>query len=122
MTEIDQNKIIAEFINIRIKGFTKIGVDIFKDIKERIQIQLKLIYKGYLTKIFERYGKSKSFFHRDENVALNTFYVPIGIESNSVKINSSNLKAILNVNSKITTSGTRGAGKSILLKHLFLST
>jgi len=117
----DQNKVIVEFINSNIKDLFELGKDFYKGTKESIQLKLRTIYSTYLKNVSERYGKSKSFFIRDEPQELSTFYVPVGIESSNIKIKTANLRAILSHNTKSIISGTAGSGKSILLKHLLLN-
>lgn len=117
----DQNKLIVEFINSNIQDFFEIGKEFYKGTKENIQIKLKTVYSTYLKNLAERYGKSKSFFIRDEPQELSTFYIPVGIESSNIKIKTANLRAILSHNTKSIISGTAGSGKSILLKHLLLN-
>lgn len=118
---LDENKIVVEFINSNIEKFIELGNNIFKGTKQSIQFKLKTVYSNYLNKVSERYGKSKSFFIRDEPQELSSFYVPVGIESSKIKIKNANLRAILNHNNKSIISGTAGSGKSILLKHLLLN-
>jgi hypothetical protein len=120
LQEFDQNKVIAEFIKLNLDDFFDIGKDILKGTKENIQIKLRTVYSKYLKNITERYGKSKSFFIRDEPQELSKFYVPVGIQSSKIKIKTANIRAILSHNSKSIISGTAGSGKSILLKHLLL--
>jgi len=119
--EFDINKTVAEFINLNIKEFVELGLNIFKGTKESIQFKLKTVYSTYLSNVGERYGKSKSFFIRDEPQELHTFYIPVGLESSNLKIKTANLRAVLSHNTKSIISGTAGSGKSILLKHLLLN-
>ncbi|MFC5047576.1 NACHT domain-containing protein [Aquimarina hainanensis] len=119
--EIDPNKIIAEFLNLKVNDLTKISENLIQGTKEKIQLTLKTGYKKFLDESFSRYGKSKTFFYRDSNVNLNTFYVPLGLKCNDVLIKSANIKALLDANKNIIIAGTGGAGKSIMLKHLFVN-
>jgi len=119
--EFDINKAVAEFLTLNIKDFVDLSLDIYKGTKNNIQLKLKSVYSTYLSNIADRYGKSKSFFIRDEPQELHTFYIPVGIESSNIKIKTANLRAILSHNSKSIISGTAGSGKSILLKHLFIN-
>ena len=120
LTEFDQNKVIAEFLKLNIDSFFDLGKGVLKGTKENIKLKLKTGYSSYLKNISERYGKSKSFFIRDEPQDLNTFYVPVGLQSSKINIKAANLRAILSHNTKSIICGTAGSGKSILLKHLLL--
>jgi len=120
MEEFDINKVIAEFVSSQISDIFNIGKDFLKGTSTKIQLSLKTIYKDYLERSYERYGKSKSFFIREEPVNLYEFYVPMGIVCNKISIPTSNIKSILDVNRCSIISGTGGAGKSIMMKHLFV--
>ncbi len=121
LPEFDQNKVIAEFIKLNLDDFLDTGKGVLKGTKESIKLKLRTGYSSYLKNITERYGKSKSFFIRDEPQELSSFYVPVGIQSSKILIKAANLKAILDHNPKSIISGTAGSGKSILLKHLLLN-
>jgi len=120
MEEFDINKVASEFISSQLTNILNIGKSFIKGTTENVQLKLKTVYNDYLKRIFNRYGKSKSFFIRDEPVNLYNFYIPLGINCNKVTIKSANLRSILNVNKYSIISGTGGAGKSIMLKHLFI--
>lgn len=119
--EINPNKIIAEFLNLKVNDLTKVADNLISGTREKIQITLKTGYEKFLKESFSRYGKSKTFFHRDSNVNLSTFYVPLGLKCNDILIKSANIKALLDSNKNIVIAGTGGAGKSIMLKHLFIN-
>ncbi len=120
--EFDINKIIAELLNENIKDLINEGKKILKGTKQTAQLTLKTIYSDYLKRIYERYGKSKSFFIRQNPVELYEFYIPMGLTCDTITINTANVKGIFNVNKYSIITGTGGAGKSIMLKHLFVDT
>ena len=120
MEEFDINKVISEFLSSQIDNIFNLGKDFIKGTNDTIQLSLKTVYKGYLTRSYQRYGKSKSFFIREDPVNLYDFYVPMGLVCNKIEIPSSNIKTVLDVNRCCIISGTGGAGKSIMLKHLFV--
>lgn len=118
--EFDINKVTSEFLSAQIKEIVSVGKDFIKGTSESVQLSLKTIYKAYLKRAYNRYGKSKSFFIRDNPVELSSFYVPMGLSCDKIEIKSANIKGITNVNKHCVISGTGGAGKSIMLKHLFV--
>ncbi len=120
--QLDLNKIAVEFINSNLKELTNLGKGILKGTKDTIQFKLKTIYTNYLRNVGERYGKSKSFFIRDEPQPLDRFFVPMGIESSNITIKNANIRAILSHNLKSIIVGTAGSGKSMLLKYLLIDT
>lgn len=120
MEEFDINKVISEFLSSQIDNIFNLGKDFIKGTNDTIQLSLKTVYKDYLTRSYQRYGKSKSFFIREDPVNLYDFYVPMGLVCNKIEIPSSNIKTVLDVNRCCIISGTGGAGKSIMLKHLFV--
>ena len=120
MEEFDINKVAAEFLSSQIGEIGETGKFFLKESVANIKLSLKIVYTNYLKRVYERYGKSKSFFIRDTPVHLHEFYVPMGVKCNDIIINSANIKAILDVNPFSIISGTGGAGKTIMLKHLFI--
>jgi type IV secretory pathway ATPase VirB11/archaellum biosynthesis ATPase len=118
---VDYNTIIAEFINIKINEIIKLTTGTFSGVKKSLQVKLKTGYSKYLTNLTDRYGKSRSVFIRDEPKNLYSFYVPIGLRSENIIINTANLRAIQGVNKNIIICGSAGSGKSILLKHLLIN-
>ena len=120
MEDFDINKVAAEFLSSQMKDIFEVGKDFVKGSADSIKLSLKTIYRNYLKRVYARYGKSKSFFIRDNPVELYKFYVPMGVKCDTIVIKTSNLKGILNVNKHVIISGTGGAGKSIMLKHLFI--
>lgn len=118
--EFDINKVTSEFLSTSIKEVFAIGKEFIKGTNETIQLKLKTIYNDYLKRTYNRYGKSKSFFIRDNPVELSSFYVPMGLKCDKIEIKSANLKGITNVNKHCLISGIGGSGKSIMLKHLFV--
>jgi hypothetical protein len=93
---------------LRKHNLTKIGSSVIKGTKENIQITLKSVYQKFLKESFARYGKSKTFFYRDSNVSLNTFYVPLSLKCDNIIIKTAKIKALLSIycqNKRMTIIG-----------------
>lgn len=118
--EIDINKIAVEFVNQNIESFYNTGKGVLKGAANKIRLHLDNSYKDYLACVTERYSKAKSFFIRDEPTYLYQFYVPIGVSCGEVKIKKASLSEIISVNPFVVITGGGGAGKSMLMRHLFL--
>ncbi len=122
--QIDYNKIIAEFISSKLDDLLKFGLTTSKSIlkkgSDNLQLVLKTKYKNYLKTIAERFGKTRSFFIRDEPQPLYSFYIPAGIGNSRKKIEKADLKDILEINEYSIITGSGGSGKSIFLRHLLI--
>lgn len=58
----------------------------FKGLNNAFRLRLESSYKNYLTCVYERYSKAKSFLIRDESTQLSDFYVPQGISCGGKKL------------------------------------
>ncbi len=120
MEDFNVNDIIGSFLSNKADDITSIAKNGFKKFNTELYLKLKSKYTVYLKNITERYGKTRSFFIRDNPKPLYQFYEPIGIKSENFKLEQANIKDTLKVNSRVLILGTGGAGKSILLKHFLL--
>lgn len=112
------NEVIASFLNERIDSIFSSIKDGLKITQDSLSIKFKTKYSDYLNNLIERYGKTRSFFIRDEARDLYSFYVPVGLRTTKKVISTANLKEIVHTNKFSTISGSGGSGKSILLRHL----
>jgi hypothetical protein len=97
--ELNYNSIVAEFMSAKFDDLLNASFDKLTDVTDTVRAKLKRGYKKYLEKMLIRYGKSRSFFIRDEPKDLYSFYVPVGLMKDDIKIPSANLRTILSVNS-----------------------
>ncbi len=119
-TELDINKVTAEFLNKNLERFATIGYSILKGTKNTIKTKLRKNYKSYLSNIATKYAKTKSFFFRDEAVYLEKFYVPLSLSLKNNFIGKASANLLFSKNNYLFITGTAGCGKSILMKYLLI--
>jgi hypothetical protein len=115
------NKMVVEFVNQNIDRFYATGKEILKGTADKVRLYLFTTYKDYLSCVAGRYSKAKTFLIRGEAVGIYDFYVPTGISSGKKKYRQPSFADIANHNNFSVLTGGGGSGKSILMRHLFLS-
>ena len=78
----------------------------------------------YLEYSSNRYSKVKTLIYSRKAEFLYHFYLPPSLTryKKSDKIDSSNIKNLLDIGNNLIITGTGGIGKSLMLKHFFLDT
>ena len=115
-------KIAADFLARNLTNIVELGRSVLTGAKSELELRLKTAYSTYLTNASERYGKAKSFFFRDVPTDIYTFYVPVRVTSGELSLPKVGLDDILRLTKRAVVTASAGAGKSILLRHLFLDT
>ena len=92
----------------------------FTGVKSELELRLKTAYSAYLTNTAERYGRAKSFFIRSIPTDIYRFYVPMRVISGEAELPKVALNDILSLTTRAILTAPAGAGKTILLRHLFL--
>ena len=77
--------------------------------------------KEYIDSIFARSSKIKSYYFRDEPANFYDFFVPLDVIVGGDTFERVDFKKISFINNSLVISGAGGCGKSILMRHLFLS-
>lgn len=94
-----------------------------KDLKDEF---LQLYNNGladYIDNYYDKFSKTKTFIYRDEKVNFYDTFFPVTIRYKNTNFNSeSDLTKIFEKKKFITIIGSAGSGKSMLTKHIFLST
>ncbi|MEA9411905.1 NACHT domain-containing protein [Flavobacterium sp. PL02] len=113
---------------------TAIGIQLlgtFKDPLSKISKDLKdeflhVFNNGlpeYIDNFYDKYSKTKTFIYRDEKVNFYDIFFPVNIKSNTKIFDLiGDLKVLFKKGNYITIIGSAGSGKSMLMKHIFLST
>jgi len=116
----DEIELISEFISSNFKTLTDIASKNIKKIDDHIKLHIKSTYTNYLKNTYSRYSKTKSFFIRSLPVHLYEYYIPIGIECDSYKIQNPGIKSCTDFSHRLIITGSAGCGKSMFIRHLFL--
>lgn len=112
-------------------GFTTAGIALINALKEPLFKKAKeigddyiFIYQNglaeYIDNYLEKFSKIKTFIHRDTRVPFYDVYYPVSIVTSSKKHIKDIIK-LIEEKKYITISGNAGSGKSMLTKHIFMS-
>ncbi|MDI9366398.1 MAG: NACHT domain-containing protein [Flavobacterium sp.] len=108
-----------QLINAFKEPILKLG----KEIKDEFLDVFNNGLSDFVDNFYNKYSKTKTFIYRDEKVNFYDIFYPVTLKSNSEKISEINdLKTLFNERKYITIIGMAGCGKSMLMKHIFLST
>lgn len=117
----DLIRLIFDYLERALPTIKHISSKATKGSKTQIALRARKTYKSYLENSAERYGKAKTFFTRGEPLDLYDFYVPLGVKLGKKNLSKVNFSDITNLSSRSVVIGSGGSGKSMLMRHLFLS-
>lgn len=125
-TELDVNKITAEVItelskDMARKLFGK-AKDFFVDLKNKDEVDFGYAFENYLSYSKEIHEKIKTLLYRHTPKPIYSFYECIGVRGEKGIIDTADINNLLSVGNRLIISGTGGIGKSVMMKHFFLST
>jgi len=113
--------LVKKFILHNLPKIQEIGKGVLKGAKDELRLTLEKTYKAYLEETLKKHTFTKSFFLRNSSVGLYEFYVPIALRMEKRTINDPNFSNLSESSKRIVVLGSGGCGKSILMKHLFIS-
>jgi hypothetical protein len=97
-------------------------IELTKDIKNEVTFFLDNGVSDYVNSMTEKFGSTKTFLFRNEKVSFYDVYFPISLEINDKRLKANTIEDLFEgKNNCVTIIGNAGSGKSMLLKHLFLS-
>lgn len=125
-TELDVNKITAEVItelskDMAQKLFGK-AKEFFVDLKNKDEVDFGYAFENYLSYSKEIHEKIKTLLYRHTPKPIYSFYECIGVRGDKGVIDTSDINNVLSAGNRLVISGTGGIGKSVMMKHFFLST
>lgn len=88
---------------------------------EKMLLRSRHCYRRYLERSIELSSNSRSFFYRASPVNICNFFVSMDIEYSSNTKKEANIVDVLEINNHIVIQASAGYGKSIFLRHLFLT-
>ena len=95
---------------------------ITKDFKDEFLFLFNNGLSEYIDNFYDKYSKTKTFIYRDEKVNFYDIYFPVTLKSNTESISAiTDLKVLFSNRKFITIIGSAGCGKSMFMKHIFLS-
>jgi len=119
--ELDVNKITAEFLKQNLDDFCDTARGVLKTAKTKVRLRLDRTYKSYLTCLLKKHSKAKTFFIRAEPTPLQKFYVPLSLTCGDKTIRDANVQDIASRAHFSIITGSAGVGKSLLMRHLLMS-
>jgi ABC-type transport system involved in cytochrome bd biosynthesis fused ATPase/permease subunit len=75
-------------------------------------------FQSHLAKSLQKSGSVKTVVSKDKPVKLESIYVPLCLLHDEKTIEGDELDPTINAGRRTIVSGTGGAGKTILMKHL----
>ena len=118
---MDEGKLVVEFVAANLDKILSVAREAIGEINHERRVKLRATYTNYLTNARLRYSKAKSFFVRNRPTNLYDYYVPVSLQCDSITIPEPSPSACFEQAKRIVISGSGGCGKSVLMRHLFLS-
>lgn len=123
--ELNANTLAAEVITdlakrVATSVYNKIK-KVYKDTLKKDEVDYRTAYEEYLYMTQNSVSMAKTILYGQVPHHLYTFYECIGIKYQNDIIDTLNVNNILECGHKVIITGTGGIGKSMLMKHLFLS-
>ncbi len=118
--DIDINQIAANVISTQVDNLIEAMRETTSRVTERFSISLRGKWDKFVKESLKRHSFSRSFFHRSEPVYIYSFYVPIGVRSNTISIPAASAEPLFAVSPRLIIQGSGGCGKSVLTRHLLL--
>ena len=90
-----------------------------------LSADLGTCFKRYLTNAYENYNNVKTLVSRDtprQIIGDDEIYVSVGVKYNNEEIDTGTVEPLLKISKNLIIEGTSGAGKTMLMKFLFLNT
>lgn len=91
------------------------------DIKDEVDYLIDNGLKQYVVNLSDKYGRTKTFLYRDTPVDFYDIYYPLSVKNERTILDVDDINKLFSKGDFITILGNAGSGKSMLVKHIFLS-
>jgi hypothetical protein len=120
-SDLDPNKIVAEFVQQNLDRAVEVGSGKLEGVKNFVRSKFAATYQTYLERTLARYSRAKSFFIRSEPVPLYDFFVPLDLYTQKRQLKSPEVADIVRVSRLAIITGSGGSGKSMMMRHILIS-
>jgi hypothetical protein len=118
---MDINEIASNFLQANLERAVEVAASHAKEAKSYVRSKLARTYRDYLTRLLERYSCGKSFFIRGESVPLYDFFVPLDLATERRHLARPGIEEISAVSTASIIVGSGGSGKTMMMRHLLIS-
>jgi hypothetical protein len=120
-TEFDVNKIAANYVEQTTDRVLSAAASGVKGVTTHVRARLGRTYRTYIERLLERHGKGKSFFVRTEPIPLYEFFVPLDLSTQVRTLERPAAYDLASVSQFSIITGSGGSGKSMMMRHLLVS-
>jgi NACHT domain len=121
-SELDVNKLAAEFLQANLESAWSLLTSQVKGARNTVRSKFERTYRSYLERLLDRYSRGKSFFVRSEPVPLYEFFVPLDLATQRRVLRKPSAIDIAAVAPNSIISGSGGSGKTMMMRHILIST
>jgi len=87
-----------------------------------VRAKFERTYRTYLERVLQRYSRGKSFFVRSEPLPLYDFFVPLDLATQRRALHKPSANEVAAVSTHSIITGSGGSGKTMMMRHILIST
>ena len=118
---MDITEKIAELVGEKKASLLSKMRDVLVDEGKKIAVDFDIAFKTYLKNAYEKYSKVKTLLYKNEPRDLYDFFVCNDVKLHDRTISCSSTDGILDISNFNIIVGSGGTGKSIMMRHFFMS-
>lgn len=112
---------VAQAITSICRDLTLASANLAKSQLNKLVAEFEIGFTKYTHRTFEKCSKVKTLLHRHEPISINSAYVAPYIGFSKRSVDEDEFIKLLDEDRKVVVTGIAGSGKSMFLKHLFVS-
>jgi predicted NACHT family NTPase len=118
---LDPNVIAVALIKDIATSLLATGDKLVTDHLSRYSAAFSKDFQKYYVNSFKNYSHIKTLLNREKPVSIESQYIPARFKQNTKLIYEKDFHTFISNNKKVAIVGTAGSGKSVFLKHYFLT-